>query len=62
MVLTNLLKTFAIDTYRFLISIAGCKKFLDEKPVSQVDEIFVFSDIANTTRAIAGVYSQLTRD
>ena len=45
-----------------ITSLTGCKKFLDEKPVSQVDETFVFSDVANTRRAIAGVYSQLTGD
>ncbi|MFY7963549.1 MAG: RagB/SusD family nutrient uptake outer membrane protein, partial [Chitinophagaceae bacterium] len=44
------------------LNFAACKKFLDEKPITQVDETFVFSDVVNTRKAIAGVYSQLTGD
>ncbi len=44
------------------LGFASCKKFLDQQPITQVAQDFVFKDVENTRRAIAGVYSQLTGD
>ena len=44
------------------LSFAGCKKFLNQEPITQVSQDFVFSDVENTRRAIAGVYSRLAGD
>ncbi|ACU02993.1 MULTISPECIES: RagB/SusD family nutrient uptake outer membrane protein [Pedobacter] len=52
-------------TFLFFTSILGlvsCKKYLDLSPPSAFDEKFVFSNVANTTSALMGVYEQLTGD
>ncbi len=41
---------------------AGCKKFLDQKPITEVSTELVFSDVASTTKALAAVYSRLVGD
>lgn len=41
---------------------SSCKKFLDQQPITSVASDMVFTDVANSRRAIAGVYSQLTGD
>ncbi|MBS1755177.1 MAG: RagB/SusD family nutrient uptake outer membrane protein [Ferruginibacter sp.] len=45
-----------------LFLLAGCKKYLDQKPITEVGSDMVFSDVASTYQAIAGVYSRLVGD
>ncbi len=45
-----------------LISLGGCKKYLDQQPITEVGSDLVFKDVASTTQAIAGVYSRLVGD
>lgn len=40
----------------------GCKKYLDQKPITDVTEEVVFSDVPSAYKAIAGVYSRLVGD
>jgi hypothetical protein len=42
--------------------VAGCKKFLDQQPISELGPEMVFSDVASTQKALAGVYSRLIGD
>ena len=44
------------------ISLNGCKKYLDQQPITEVSVELVFKDVATTTQAIAGVYSRLVGD
>ncbi len=41
---------------------SGCKKFLDQQPITELGPTMVFSDVPNTQKALAGVYSRLTGD
>ncbi len=41
---------------------AGCKKFLDQQPITDVGPDMVFKDVSTTYRALAGVYSRLVGD
>jgi len=45
-----------------LTVISGCKKYLDQKPITEVDATAVFSDVSTTYKALAGVYSRLVGD
>lgn len=45
-----------------LLAATGCKKYLDQKPITDVDEAVVFKDVASTYKALAGVYSRLVGD
>ena len=45
-----------------LFLLASCKKYLDQKPITEVGSEMVFSDVASTQQAIAGVYSRLVGD
>lgn len=45
-----------------MLGLSSCKKYLDVSPQSAFDEQFVFSNVANTTSALMGVYEQLTGD
>jgi hypothetical protein len=40
----------------------SCKKFLDQKPITEVATNFVFTDVSTTYKALAGVYSRLVGD
>ncbi len=44
------------------LSVSGCKKFLDQQPITQLGPNAVFIDVATTREALAGVYSRLTGD
>ncbi len=44
------------------VSIVGCKKYLDQQPITEVTSEFVFKDVASTTQAVVGVYSRLVGD
>lgn len=45
-----------------LTGMGGCKKFLDQQPITEVGPNLVFSDVASTQKAIVGVYSRLVGD
>ena len=45
-----------------IISTLGCKKFLDQTPITTVTSATVFADEASAYAALAGVYSRLTGD
>ncbi len=40
----------------------GCKKYLDQQPITDVDASVVFKDVPSTYKALAGVYSRLVGD
>lgn len=46
----------------FVITLTGCKKFLDQRPITSVTTDMVFTDVNSTYQAIAGVYSRLVGD
>src|SRR5216117_1439585 len=60
------LKSFnkiTIISAAFLLIVSGsCKKFLDQKPITDVSTEMVFSDVASTYKALSGVYSRLVGD
>jgi hypothetical protein len=45
-----------------LFVVAGCKKFLDQQPITDVSTEVVFADVPSTYKALAGVYSRLVGD
>src|SRR5260221_9195519 len=45
-----------------LFVLGSCKKYLDQKPITDVSTDVVFKDVASTYKAIAGVYSRLVGD
>ncbi len=45
-----------------MMILAGCKKFLDQKPITDVSTDVVFNDVPSTLQALAGVYSRLVGD
>ena len=42
--------------------LGGCKKFLDQQPITDVSTEVVFNDVPSTYKALAGVYSRLVGD
>lgn len=44
------------------ILMGSCKKFLDQKPITEVDTKMVFTDVNSTLKAIAGVYGRMAGD
>ena len=60
---TKYFKTLAIITIAGLgLGLSSCKKYLDQKPITDVNAGVVFKDVASTYKAIAGVYSRLIGD
>jgi starch-binding outer membrane protein, SusD/RagB family len=55
-------KTALIATAGFLLAAMGCKKFLEQEPITDVSTDVVFSDVPSTLKALAGVYSRLVGD
>lgn len=45
-----------------LFMAAGCKKFLDQQPITEVGPELVFQDVNSTFKAISAVYSRLVGD
>ena len=45
-----------------LFLLAGCKKYLEQQPITDVSTEVVFADVASTYKALAGVYSRLVGD
>ncbi|MBK6936710.1 MAG: RagB/SusD family nutrient uptake outer membrane protein [Chitinophagaceae bacterium] len=52
----------AFTLFVSMLAVSGCKKFLDQKPITDVDASQVFTDVSTTYKAIAGVYSRLVGD
>jgi starch-binding outer membrane protein, SusD/RagB family len=51
--------------YTLLVSLVlftGCKKYLDQQPITEVGTDLVFSDVTSTTKALAAAYSRLVGD
>ncbi|HMX81459.1 MAG TPA: RagB/SusD family nutrient uptake outer membrane protein, partial [Ferruginibacter sp.] len=40
----------------------GCKKYLDQQPITELGPEKVFTDVPNTLKALSGVYSRLVGD
>lgn len=56
-------KKLGIITATALLLIAGgCKKFLDQKPITEVSSDVVFSDVPGAYKALVSVYSRLVGD
>jgi hypothetical protein len=45
-----------------LLTLGACKKFLDQKPITEASAEVVFKDVASTYKALAGAYSRLVGD
>lgn len=45
-----------------LLTLTGCKKFLDQQPITDVSTDVVFNDVPSAYKALAGVYSRLSGD
>jgi hypothetical protein len=56
----NKVSLFAMAT--LLIIATGCKKYLDQQPITDLSTDVVFKDVPSTYKAIAGVYSRLVGD
>ena len=53
----------SILTFAGMLLIAGgCKKYLDQKPITDVGGSVVFSDVPSAYKALSGVYSRLVGD
>ena len=57
----NILKKISILTAAFFI-ISGCKDYLEVQPKSQISVADAFSNVANATNSIIGVYDELMGD
>src|SRR5580765_3954118 len=55
-------KLATITAFCVLLATGGCKKYLDQKPITDVDAAVVFKDVASTYKALAGAYSRLVGD
>jgi hypothetical protein len=42
--------------------LSGCKKYLDQQPITELGTSMVFSDVPNATKAVVSVYSRLVGD
>ena len=47
-----------ITAAAIFLMFGGCKKFLDQQPITDVGPELVFKDVTSTTKALAGVYSR----
>lgn len=45
-----------------LLTMGACKKFLDQKPITEASAEVVFKDVASTYKALAGAYSRMVGD
>ncbi|MDZ7898055.1 MAG: RagB/SusD family nutrient uptake outer membrane protein [Arcicella sp.] len=57
----NILKKISILTAAFFI-ISGCKDYLEVQPKSQISVADAFSNVANATNSVIGVYDELMGD
>jgi len=45
-----------------VLILGGCKKYLDQQPITEYDASVVFHDVPSTLKALAGAYSRLVGD
>jgi hypothetical protein len=55
-------KPALLITLGVLVIFSGCKKFLDQKPITELGPDQVFKDVPSAYKALAGVYSRLVGD
>ena len=55
-------KIATLATAFILLSIGGCKKYLDQQPITAVGSEMVFKDVPTTLQALAGVYGRMAGD
>jgi hypothetical protein len=58
----HLYKLTIIASAGFLLFLGGCKKFLDQQPITETTAEIVFNDVPSTYKALAGAYSRLVGD
>ena len=55
-------KLITFSALSLLLIVAGCKKYLNQRPITDVSADVVFSDVPSAYKAIAGAYSRLVGD
>src|SRR5450759_68577 len=55
-------KIIILTAVSVLLLLGSCKKFLDQRPITDASPDFVFSDVPSTLQALAAVYSRLSGD
>ncbi|MBL7751478.1 MAG: hypothetical protein JNN29_08835, partial [Chitinophagaceae bacterium] len=55
-------KTALLATALVMTALTGCKKYLDQQPITELGPDQVFMDVPSTYKALAGVYSRLVGD
>ena len=55
-------KLTVLTATMMLLTMGACKKFLDQKPITDVSTDVVFSDVSSAYKALAGAYSRLVGD
>jgi len=56
------IKKTSLLLFSVLLIMSGCKKYLDQQPITDVTESVVFSDVNGAYKALVGVYSRLVGD
>ncbi|HOZ70815.1 MAG TPA: RagB/SusD family nutrient uptake outer membrane protein, partial [Chitinophagaceae bacterium] len=59
---TNYNKIVLLGAFIIALLAGSCKKFLDQKPITEVTAPLVFKDVNSTYQALASVYSRLVGD
>jgi hypothetical protein len=59
---TNYNKIVLLGAFIIALLAGSCKKFLDQKPITEVTAPLVFKDVNTTYQALASVYSRLVGD
>ena len=54
--------TTLITAGLLLLTLVACKKFLDQKPITEASAEVVFKDVASTYKALAAAYSRMVGD
>jgi hypothetical protein len=62
MIRKHINKLAFLSVFAILLLTEGCKKFLDQQPITDVTESVVFSDVPSAYKALIGVYSRLVGD
>src|SRR5678815_535753 len=55
-------KIVTIVTVFILFVLGGCKKYLDQQPITSVGPEMVFKDVPTTLQALVGVYGRMAGD
>ena len=54
--------TLLLASATALLTLGACRKFLDQKPITEASADVVFKDVPSTYKALSGVYSRLVGD